>query len=200
MQGNEQSQNSEYCRRCPYNMDGLYFPKTQTVLFLWKYKGIMNRGIREDPFVTKSDRSDLDDTAERIQYEYPADHDQCQFLLEDYQNEITYEFPIRKSSYDKLANESMERMFILMEEFARRYKDRWIIGAYDCVNEPLSVTPRMFELIPGLKDFYSEMFDLSFEQEKHRQNANWIISPSEYQKPQDIDNSRVLCIYPKFRK
>ena len=47
--------------------------------------------------------------------------------------------------------------------------------------------------------FYSEMFDLSFEQEKHRQNANWIISPSEYQKPQDIDNSRVLCIYPKFR-
>ena len=53
--------------------------------------------------------------------------------------------------------ESMERMFILMEEFARRYKDRWIIGAYDCLNEPLSVTPRMFELIPRLKDFYSEM-------------------------------------------
>ena len=26
--------------------------------------------------------------------------------------------------------ESMERMFLLMEEFMRRYKDRWIIGAY----------------------------------------------------------------------
>ena len=54
-------------------------------------------------------------------------------------------------------DEAMERMYILMEEFARRYKDRWIVGGYDCINEPLSVTPRMFELLPKLKEFYAEM-------------------------------------------
>ena len=54
-------------------------------------------------------------------------------------------------------DEAMERMYILMEEFARRYKDRWIVGGYDCINEPLSVTPRMFELLPKLKECYAEM-------------------------------------------
>lgn len=49
--------------------------------------------------------------------------------------------------------ESMERMFLLMEEFMRRYKDRWIIGAYDCINEPISMTPRREELTPKLVYF-----------------------------------------------
>lgn len=53
--------------------------------------------------------------------------------------------------------ESMERMFLLMEEFMRRYKDRWIIGAYDCINEPISMTPRREELTPKLVYFYEEM-------------------------------------------
>lgn len=53
--------------------------------------------------------------------------------------------------------ESMDRMYILMEEFAKRYKDSWIVGGYDCINEPLSVSPRMFELMPKLREFYSEM-------------------------------------------
>ncbi len=53
--------------------------------------------------------------------------------------------------------ESMERMFLLMEEFMRRYKDRWIIGAYDCINEPISMTPRREELTPKLIYFYEEM-------------------------------------------
>ena len=47
----------------------------------------------------------------------------------------------------------MERMFLLMEEFMRRYKDRWIIGAYDCINEPISMTPRREELTPKLVYF-----------------------------------------------
>ena len=59
--------------------------------------------------------------------------------------------------------EAIDRMLILMEEFARRYESRWIIGAYDCINEPLSMTPRMFELLPKLKDFYREMI-LRFRQ------------------------------------
>ena len=53
--------------------------------------------------------------------------------------------------------DAVERMLILMEEFAKRYENRWIIGAYDCINEPLSMTPRMFELLPVLKNFYSDM-------------------------------------------
>ena len=53
--------------------------------------------------------------------------------------------------------ESMERMFLLMEEFMRRYKDRWIIGAYDCINEPISMTPRREELTPKLVYFYEEI-------------------------------------------
>lgn len=53
--------------------------------------------------------------------------------------------------------ESMERMFLLMEEFMRRYKDRWIIGAYDCINEPISMTPRREELTPKLVYFYEKM-------------------------------------------
>lgn len=52
--------------------------------------------------------------------------------------------------------ESMERMHLLMEEFMRRYKDRWIVGGYDLLNEPLSMTPRMEELKPALAKFYEE--------------------------------------------
>ena len=48
-------------------------------------------------------------------------------------------------------------MFLLTEEFMRRYKDRWIIGAYDCINEPISMTPRREELTPKLVYFYEEM-------------------------------------------
>jgi len=48
-------------------------------------------------------------------------------------------------------------MFLLTEEFMRRYKDRWIIGAYDCINEPISMTPRREELTPKLVYFYEEI-------------------------------------------
>lgn len=48
-------------------------------------------------------------------------------------------------------------MFLLTEEFMRRYKDRWIIGAYDCINEPISMTPRREELTPKPVYFYEEI-------------------------------------------
>lgn len=48
-------------------------------------------------------------------------------------------------------------MFLLTEEFMRRYKDRWIIGAYDCINEPISMTPRREELTLKLVYFYEEI-------------------------------------------
>ena len=39
----------------------------------------------------------------------------------------------------------------------RRYKDSWIIGAYDCINEPISMTPLREELTPKLVYFYEEI-------------------------------------------
>ena len=53
--------------------------------------------------------------------------------------------------------EAIDRMYVLMDEFASRYQNRWIIGAYDVFNEPLSMTARNAELLPVLKDFYEEM-------------------------------------------
>ncbi len=53
--------------------------------------------------------------------------------------------------------DGMERLHLLMEEFARRYRDRTIVGGYDCVNEPLSVTPTVERYTPVLQEFYQEM-------------------------------------------
>lgn len=55
-----------------------------------------------------------------------------------------------------LEPESRERAMILWEEFARRFKDRWIIGAYDLLNEPLS-GPGWDHLKPELMSFYDEV-------------------------------------------
>ncbi|OMF38851.1 hypothetical protein BK133_01230 [Paenibacillus sp. FSL H8-0548] len=54
-----------------------------------------------------------------------------------------------------LDEENWERTLILWEEFARRYKDRWIVAAYELLNEPISV-PRWDHLIPELLRFYEE--------------------------------------------
>lgn len=52
--------------------------------------------------------------------------------------------------------ESRERAILLWEEFARRYADRWIVGGYDLINEPLS-GPDCAYLIPELGKFYDEL-------------------------------------------
>ncbi len=51
--------------------------------------------------------------------------------------------------------ESRERGMIIWEMLAERYKDRWIVGGYDLLNEPLS-TPALAEKSDALKDFYDE--------------------------------------------
>lgn len=53
-------------------------------------------------------------------------------------------------------SESRERAILLWEEFARRYADRWIVGGYDLINEPLS-GPDCAYLIPELGKFYDEL-------------------------------------------
>ena len=52
--------------------------------------------------------------------------------------------------------ESRERAILLWEEFARRFGDRWIVGGYDLINEPLS-GPDCAYLIPELGKFYDEL-------------------------------------------
>lgn len=54
--------------------------------------------------------------------------------------------------------ESRERAILLWEEFARRYKDRWIVGGYDLLNEPIS-GPHTRQYMPQLISFYDEVIE-----------------------------------------
>ena len=54
-----------------------------------------------------------------------------------------------------LEPESRERALMLLEELARRYGQRWIVGGYDVLNEPISI-PRWHHLTPELEAFYDE--------------------------------------------
>lgn len=51
--------------------------------------------------------------------------------------------------------ESFQRTILLWEEFARRYKDRWIVGAYELLNEPVS-PPSLRGMSGELRRFYQE--------------------------------------------
>lgn len=52
-------------------------------------------------------------------------------------------------------DESRERALALWEKLAMRYADRWIVGAYDLLNEPLSL-PNLRPYVPNLAAFYDE--------------------------------------------
>lgn len=55
-----------------------------------------------------------------------------------------------------LEEESMERTIRLWEKIASRYKNRWIVGGYDLLNEPLA-SHQWFSLIPVLSSFYDRL-------------------------------------------
>lgn len=57
-----------------------------------------------------------------------------------------------------LEEESMERTMLLWEEIARRYKDRWIVGGYDLLNEPLASSDSLY-LMPRLSTFYDQLIE-----------------------------------------
>lgn len=54
-----------------------------------------------------------------------------------------------------LEEETFERMVTLWTEIARRYKDRWIVAAYELLNEPLF--PAWRDLAPKLEEFYDRV-------------------------------------------
>ena len=55
--------------------------------------------------------------------------------------------------------DSWDKALALWGELARRYRDRWIVGGYDLLNEPLRPDdgrrPCQY-LLPRLRDFYIE--------------------------------------------
>lgn len=55
-----------------------------------------------------------------------------------------------------LEAESRERTIRLWEEIARRYRDRWIVGGYDLLNEPLAPA-KWYGLMPELIAFYQAL-------------------------------------------
>lgn len=55
-----------------------------------------------------------------------------------------------------LEDESMERTMLLWEEIARRYGNRWIVGGYDLLNEPLASSDSLY-LMPRLSSFYDRL-------------------------------------------
>ena len=55
-----------------------------------------------------------------------------------------------------LDEENWERAIVLWEEFARRYKDRWIVAGYDLLNEPLN-NEEWFTVKDKLMAFYDDL-------------------------------------------
>ena len=53
--------------------------------------------------------------------------------------------------------ETFERMLTLWEHIARRYQDRWIVGAYELLNEPLF--PAWLDMAPKLAAFYHKAIE-----------------------------------------
>lgn len=53
--------------------------------------------------------------------------------------------------------ETFERMVTLWEHIAARYQDRWIVGAYELLNEPLF--PAWLDLAPKLAEFYHKTIE-----------------------------------------
>jgi hypothetical protein len=53
-----------------------------------------------------------------------------------------------------------DKGIVLWRELARRYKDRWIVGGYDLLNEPIRTVrydyPSVDHLVPALARFYEE--------------------------------------------
>ncbi len=76
-----------------------------------------------------------------------------QFLLEDYQDGMDYNFPIRKSSFDKMAEKSMDRDYWTDEDGVKHYEDDYAyIG-----NQEILVKPLTREDVDYMKSFIGSL-------------------------------------------
>jgi hypothetical protein len=72
-----------------------------------------------------------------------------QFYLEDYQDKMEYEFPILKSSFDKMAETSKERPFWIDDEGEKHYQD----DVYWLGDQEIKVSPLNQQEVDYVKDF-----------------------------------------------
>ncbi len=93
--------------------------------------------------------------------------------------------------------DSWDKAVALWGELARRYKDRWIVGGYDLLNEPLRPDdgrrPCQY-LLPRLRDFYIEAIaEIRRHDQKHMlsiEGGSWATDPSVF--CMDYDSNMVL--------
>ena len=95
--------------------------------------------------------------------------------------------------------DSREKCLALWAEFARRYRDRWIVGAYDLLNEPVrSNKPNLPDISfckPLLEEFYDECIrTVRAIDDRHMlqiEGYNWSSNPAMFTRRFD-DN---MCIH-----
>jgi hypothetical protein len=81
----------------------------------------------------------------------------------------------------------------LWRELARKYKDRWIVGGYDLLNEPIRTVrydyPNVDHLLPKLAQFYDEAITAIREIDKVHllsiEGHHWSTDPSVFRKKYD---------------
>lgn len=81
-----------------------------------------------------------------------------QFLLEEYQDSLDYDFPIRKSSFDKQAKNSMGQLYWTDDEGKKHYEDDYMyVGDKQIKINPLSQKDVDFvkEFVTSLDNIYS---------------------------------------------
>lgn len=89
--------------------------------------------------------------------------------------------------------ESRDRTIALWEEIARRYRDRWIVAAYDLLNEPLRTSipnkPDVEYLHPELVRFYEDCIaairKIDTRHALSIEGANWATRTDTFYKPYD---------------
>ncbi len=79
------------------------------------------------------------------------------FLSEEYQDEITYGFPVRKSSFDKAAAKSMERPYYMDDGKKVEYDQTYFVGSTEVVCKPLTKeeVQLITDFIKGLDKVFS---------------------------------------------
>lgn len=93
--------------------------------------------------------------------------------------------------------DSWDKGIALWGELARRYKDRWIVGGYDLLNEPLRPDdgrkPCQY-LLPKLRDFYTEAItEIRRHDQVHMlsiEGSRWSTDPAVF--CQDYDDNMVI--------
>ncbi len=105
-----------------------------------------------------------------------------------------------------LDQDCFDKGIALWEEFARRYKDEWIVGGYDLLNEP--IRPKRFDtdpdvdyLVPRLQEFYEKTIEAVrkidkkhlFSLEGHHWASNTSVFTKKYDEKMVIHFHRYAC-------